>query len=77
MAGVLSASAQSIRVSVIDVADVEHTLDEFDYGQDVRVDLATINYTYPQFKFIRVMDTATPQGDISRIRRGCTVRTGD
>lgn len=67
--------AQSIRVSVIDAADVEHTVDWFDYGQDVRVDLADINETYQQFKFIRVMDTATPRGDISRVSLYCSDAT--
>lgn len=64
--------AQSIRVSVIDAVDVEHTFGWFDYGQDVRIDLADINETYQQFKFIRVMDTASPRGDISRVSLYCS-----
>lgn len=64
--------AQSIRVSVIDAANVEHAVGWFDYGQDVRIDLADINNTYQQFKFIRVMDTASPRGDISRVSLYCS-----
>ncbi|MCE7975192.1 MAG: hypothetical protein DYG92_12855, partial [Leptolyngbya sp. PLA1] len=60
---------------MIDASDVEHTVGWFEYGQDVRIDVADINDTFQQFKFIRVMDTATPRGDISRVSLYCSDAT--
>lgn len=62
----LTVRAQSIRVSVIDDG-TEHDVGLFHYGQDVRIDLANISATYPGFAFIRVIDTASPRGDIARV----------
>lgn len=51
----------------INGADVLPPLYTYSHGQDVRIDLALVQSSYPGFEFIRVIDTSSTLGDISRI----------
>lgn len=46
---------------------VETTLGWFFDTDDVRIDIADVHANYSGFEFIRVSDTASPQGDIARV----------
>jgi hypothetical protein len=60
------AVADPIKVSVR-VNGTETVVDEFNYGEDVRINLRFFAVYYPGFDFIRVLDTSGTLGDISRI----------
>ncbi|MCE7974999.1 MAG: hypothetical protein DYG92_11870 [Leptolyngbya sp. PLA1] len=60
------AVGQTVRLSVYQ-GNIEWTIGWFSSSEDVRIDLAHLHTDYPGFEFIRVGDTATPQGDVARI----------
>ncbi|MCC6951363.1 MAG: hypothetical protein IT433_07945, partial [Phycisphaerales bacterium] len=52
---------------MVDAAGGEHTVGNFAYGEDVRIDLADISANHSNFSFVRVIDLAEPPGDLSRV----------
>ncbi|MCE7975246.1 MAG: hypothetical protein DYG92_13130 [Leptolyngbya sp. PLA1] len=58
--------AQTVRLSVYR-GGVETTPGWFYNTDDVRIDIASIHANYSRFEFIRIVDMASPQGDIARV----------